>query len=364
MPRRLRWFFRIPAFAGMTVWAVAAQESGVPVTVTRAVAMPVAEELPLTGSVTHRRLSRISPLEEGLVARLYAERGDAVKEGDLLLELDDELARIDADRSAAEVKEAEAEAAEARRLRDEAEGLLEKKHIPLTVYKSRLAQVAIREAALERLRQESKRQRAVVARHSAYAPFDGVITARFVEQGEWVNTDAALFELTEIGVLRVTAPVPQHFFPRVEVGTEVVMRLDAWRGREFRGRVERKIPRGSDGARTFPVLIDLDNSEGLFAPGMSARVVFHLEAGDDSEAVLLPEDAVIRQPDGGEAVWVVEGDGRRTRARRVTVRTGRQYRDRVEIVGGEVRPGERVVVRGNERLSGGEEVSVIEEVGE
>ena len=84
-----------------------AQENrAIPVKVIRPVVAPMYEELPLTGSVTTRRLSRLSPEVAGLVAKLYVDEGYEVNQGDALLELDRDIAVIDRDRAAAQVMEA------------------------------------------------------------------------------------------------------------------------------------------------------------------------------------------------------------------------------------------------------------------
>ncbi|MGI9228768.1 MAG: efflux RND transporter periplasmic adaptor subunit [Gammaproteobacteria bacterium] len=357
----LKYSLAVFAVLGGTVLS-AAEDDAVPVTVARVMVGPAYEELPLTGSVTPRRLSRISPLAGGVVVQLHADHGDSVKQGDLLLLLDNELAAIDSERIAAEVREAEAGLREANRLRDKAAELLQKKHIPQTNYEASLAEVEMQQAVLERLQQEHTRQQSIVKRHRVFAPFDGVITEKFVELGEWVKTDTALFELTEIEVLRLTVPVPQHFFSRIHLGTPAGVRFDAYKQQEFQAQVDRKVPRGNDGSRTFPVLLDLDNGDGLFAPGMSARVIFQLATGSDDAVILLPHDAVIRRPDGSESVWIVDEQESAVTARRVVVRTGRQYRQQIEVTSGQLQIGDRVVVRGNERLLPEQTVSIIEEV--
>ena len=165
------------------------ENRAIPVKVIRPVVAPMYEELPLTGSVTTRRLSRLSPEVAGLAARLYVDEGDEVSRGDALLELDRDIAVIDRDRAAAQVAEARARLKEAMRQRDEAARLVEKKHIPPTRYEAAQAAVAMDSAALDRLKKELERQEEIVSRHTVSAPFDGVITRKMVEQGEWVKID-------------------------------------------------------------------------------------------------------------------------------------------------------------------------------
>ena len=337
------------------------EEKAIPVKIVKTIIAPVHEELPLTGSVTTRRLSRISPEVAGLVATLHVDEGDEVKQGDTLLELDKVLAGIDSAAARARVKEAQARLKEAVRQKDEAAELVAKKHIPATRHEATLAIVEMDTAVLERLKKELNRREEIVSRHVIKAPFDGVITQKMIEKGEWVSIDTPLLELAEINLLRVNVPVPQFYFNDLQLGTPVRLTFDAYPGRDFLAEVTMKVPMNNVSTRTFPVKIDLDNSERLLAPGMSARVIFQLN--DASElSLLLPQDAVVRKPDGSESIWVIQPGGGSLTARQVQVRTGRSYRENIEITAGEVQAGDRVVVRGNEILRPGQRVEIKEEL--
>ena len=337
------------------------EEKAIPVKIVKTIIAPVHEELPLTGSVTTRRLSRISPEVAGLVATLHVDEGDEVKQGDTLLELDKVLAGIDSAAARARVKEAQARLKEAVRQKDEAAELVAKKHIPATRHEATLAMVEMDTAVLERLKKELNRREEIVSRHLIKAPFDGVITQKMIEKGEWVSIDTPLLELAEINFLRVNVPVPQFYFNDLQLGTPVRLTFDAYPGRDFLAEVTMKVPMSNVSTRTFPVKIDLDNSERLLAPGMSARVIFQLN--DASElSLLLPQDAVVRKPDGSESIWVIQPGRGSLTARQVQVRTGRSYRENIEITAGEVQAGDRVVVRGNEILRPGQRVEIKEEL--
>ena len=338
------------------------ENKAIPVKIVRPVVAPVYEELPLTGSVTTRRLSRLSPEVAGLVAKLYVDEGHEVRQGHALLELDRDIAEIDRDSAAAQVEEAQARLKESMRQRNEAAQLVEKKHIPPTRYEAALAAVAVDSAALVRLKKALERQDEIVRRHTIFAPFDGVITQKLVEQGEWVRIDTPLLELTEIGWLRVDVPVPQFYFNHVQLATPVSLAFDAYPGQRFLAEVTMKVPMSNETARTFPVRIDLDNSDRLLTPGMSARVLFQLGNDTGEQALLLSQDAVVRKPDGSESIWVIKPDGEGMKARQVDVSTGRAYRENIEITAGDVAAGDRVVVRGNEILRPGQLVEIKEEL--
>lgn len=342
--------------------AGAQEQRPAPVTVVKLATAPARTTLPLAGNVTSRRLSRLSPKVAGLVAALYVDEGDEVAPGRVLLELDKAIAELDQSAAQARVKEARARLSESVRRRDEAAELVRKKHLAATSYAATLAAVEIDAAALERLEAELRRQEEILRRHQVTAPFGGVITRRMVETGEWVKIDTALFDLVEMDALWVDVPAPQFYFNDVRPGTPVQIAFDAYPGARFPAVVAMKIPMSNEAARTFPVRIDLDNRQRLVTPGMSARVVFQLDDKEAEQVLLAPQDAIVRSPDGGESIWVLRQEQDALKARPVNVRTGRAYRENIEISGGAVQAGDRAVVRGNELLRPGQPVRIQEEL--
>ncbi len=104
----------------------------------------------------------------------------------------------------------------------------------------------------------------------------------------------------------------------------------------------------------------MNNADRIIAPGMSARVRIRIKQTGD--ALLLPRDAVIKKPDGSESVWVIRDNGKGLEAKSISLQTGQAARENLAIISGEIRPGDRVVVRGNEILRPGQAVYIAEEL--
>ncbi len=340
--------------------AAHAQAVSTPVSVVKAARGSVYEEVPYTGDLESQRTSRISPKVEGFVAEVHVREGDEVKAGAKLLSLDTDLAKVALGRTEAELAEARARHREALRLREEANELLRKEHIASTAFEATKSAVEISAAAVDRLEAASRREQIILDRHTVYAPFDGLIADKLVEVGEWVETGNALFELVEIDRLRIEVAISQGHFARVDVGAPATISFDALPDRRFDGTVSVKIPMGQVSTRTFPVRISLSNEDRLIAPGMSARVRLRLDGAGDS--TLLPRDAVIRKADGTESVWVLEEQEGLLMVKSVPVQTGRAVGDNVELLDGSVAAGDRVVLRGNERLRSEQVVHITDEV--
>jgi RND family efflux transporter MFP subunit len=331
-------------------------ETAVPVRVVQPVPAETAETLRLTGSVTTQRRAGLSPRISGLVTAVHVDAGDRVEQGDVLLEMDSVLARLVLERDRAALVEARTRLAEAKRLRDEAVPLVRDKHLPPTEGHAREANVKLGAAAVARLDAEVREAEELVARHTVVAPFAGVISRKHAEAGEWVQTGTPVLDLVSIEHLRVDVQVPQERFAEIDEDVPVTVRLDGARGRTFPGRVIAKVPVHDPGARTFLVRVGIENADGRAVPGMSAQAFFAIPGHGDALAV--PRDALVRQPDGTYRIWIVEGSGDDRHASSRNVVLGRAMAETVEVVEGldAERP---VIVRGNERLREGQLVRVL-----
>jgi len=344
--------------APVPVITVQAQDMASPVTVDRVEKTRLPHNVHLTGTVTARRTSRLSAEVDGLVAELLVDEGDFVKQGDPLLRIrvrpkELELAAEKAELERARAAVTLAELKEARQGR-----LLESKVTPQDTYDIAHAELRQVHALVSRSLASVSFVQDEVNRHEIVAPFDGVIGEKHTESGSWVRPGDVVFTLEEIGVLRIEFPLPQIYFGRVNEGTPVKMRFDALPGEIITAAVTRKIPVADEAGRTFPVHVDMENPDYRIAPGMSADVTVQVAGEDQVETLSVPVDSVIMRPDGSELVWVVRLEESDPTVAPAPVKTGRAYRERVEIIKGELQPGDWVVVYGNERLRPGQKVRI------
>ena len=331
----------------------AARADGPPVVAETVGEETITEVLRVSGSVTSPRAAVLSPSVGGLVSVLEVDAGDRVEAGQVLVGLDDELARQALRRAEATETQARSALADAQRRLAEAERLVGDRSIAETEVKSRRAEVEADEAMLAAAAAGAAEQQAVVERHSVRAPFAGVVAERLTELGEWVSPGDALVRLVSTRTLRVDFRVPQDHFAALTPATPVTVFLDAAPGGEWAGRIDAIVPVNDPAARTF--LLRVTAPEAPAAPGMSARAAIRLDTG--RRAVVVSRDALTRHPDGRSTVWVVEGQGADATVSQRRVEPGLEFDGRVEIVSG-IEAGARVVVRGNEALREGQAVTV------
>ena len=201
-----------------------------------------------------------------------------------------------------------------------------------------------------------------INRATLVAPFHGYIIKKKTEVGQWLEKgDAAVFMITA-KPLKVEIHVPQFHFNRIDIGASAKVTLEAYDNGSpmvFKGKVIEKIRSGDPVSRTFPVRIKVTQTDSQLAPGMLVRV--ELKPGKKKKKILfVPKDAIVRTPKE-TSVWVVREDKDQSlKAYKVLVQTGRLEKSLIAVhfKGKTIKPGEWVVVQGNERLKPNSKVKI------
>lgn len=316
----------------------------------------IVEEVRLTGTVNALRSSRLSTAVAGLVNNVAVDTGGKVSQGDLLIGLDDEQAAFELAGARAETEEARARLEEARRRLDEARSV-GRGNIAATDVSTRETDVAAAEASVARLEAAEAHQQVVLRRHRVEAPFDGVVSDRSSELGEWVTPGDTLLTLVDTDRLRLDFQVPQEAYRRIGEGSELLIDGVGPDGDTITAEIDALVPVGETESRTF--LLRAIAPDGFAAlPGMAVEAVMRVSMGESGLTV--SRDAINRYPDGRVTVWIAEPiDGELYEVREKRVTTGIGFRDRVVITEG-LAGDEQVVVRGNESLEGGMKVRIAE----
>lgn len=310
------------------------------------------ESLRLSGSVVALQRANLSVRTDGLVAERLVDIGSRVKKGDGLLKLDATLAEIELTQASAAVRELRASRNEARRLLSETRRLRENNHVSENEVLMREAALAVSDAQLEAALGREQFAREQVARHILLAPFDGVISQRSTDAGEWVNRGDPVLELVHLDTVRVDVGVPQERFARIDAKTPVEVCSDSQAGSCLAGTVAAKVPVSDPTTRAFPVRVEVSAPQSTLLPGTSATVVFRL--GDSpEEEFLLPAGALLRHPDGSHSVFLVVDGKARRQAVTVLQQTGSKV-----IVRGELSANTTVVSRGQAVLEDGQAVNI------
>lgn len=302
----------------------------------------------LTGTVTARREARLSSRATGLVMEMRVDEGDMVTKGDVLMTLDTDLAEITLEGIRAEIARSRAQLDEAKRQEEEVRDLVKTGSFPKSEAETRKSNVLVNEANLQQLLVREREQIEMIARHQLVAPFNGVISRKLSEEGEWVPTGTPVLELVETEKPRFDLQVPQEFLTRVSGAEKVVVRLDAHPETPLGAHIATMVPVKDAVSRTFLTRLEFDDERALAAPGMSGTAEISFRPRD-GETVQIPRDAVVRYPDGKVKVWIVSKSGDEAMVQSREIRTGGSLGELTEVISG-LEGGEQIVLKGNESL--------------
>lgn len=183
------------------------------------------------------------------------------------------------------------------------------------------------------------------------AKFPGVISAKNYEDGE-LYSGQAILTLTQINVLKALVNVPESYFPLVHKGMNVDVLCDIYPGETFKGSIDIVYPTIDPASHTFQVRIRIPNGGERLRPGMYAYAKLAL---GKVEAMVLPYQSVQKLTGSNERYIYVNDNGV---ARRVFVKLGERYDDKIEIESDELNPGEEIVVTGAEKLVDGVKLKI------
>lgn len=320
-----------------------------PVRYTEAREHAVRREIRLPGSVLSRTVSLVASEIEGSVIEVRVREGDRVKEGQVLARLRTAPLDLRLRAATAERREAEARLKLAERGLERARDLFSSGALSQQQLDEAFYEVNAWQGRVEKLGADIAQIELALERSSIRTPFAGVVVSRRTEVGEWIELGDPVAEILALDDLEVQVETPERYYDSLRPGAVVGVTFEALPGLEVSGRVSAIIPRADPQARTFPIKVRLPNVDARIGAGMLAHVA--LPVGEEVRAIVVPKDAVVAQG-ASRYVYLLNGD---SNVSAVTVKTGAGVGSWV-VVEGDVRPGHKVVTRGNERLRPGQPV--------
>ena len=220
------------------------------------------------------------------------------------------------------------------------------------------ANIAVAQANLQSQKANVQRLTQLQGFERVVAPFDGVITARNVEQGDLVNDGSGngsrdLFSIAQSNVLRVQVEVPQSSALAIKDGQTAVLTVREMPGREYTATVTRSAESVDLAARTMLTEVQVDNRDGSLVPGMYGEVKFVITQSQPS--LIIPTTALVIDKNGTHVVAVTPDD----HVHFIPVQIGQDMGSQIEIAHG-LHGGESLVTNPSDLLSEGQKVSIAE----
>lgn len=321
----------------------------------------------------------------GYVQKMYVDVGDHVAQGQLLAVLEVPEMQDDLVRAAASIQRNRAELARAQDELRRAESANQMTHLAYTrlagVLKSQpglvaqqeiddaqgrdlmaAAQVAAAKSALAASQEQIKvseaeqtKLRTLMSYARVSAPFTGVVTKRFADNGSMIQAGTAshlqampIVRLSQNQLLRLVMPVPESAAGLMRKGASLDVRIPTLH-KAFRGVIARTSDKVDSATRTMETEVDVPNPTGELIPGMFAEVDLTLAASKDALAVPV---SALKERDGGRSVYVVDTSGKVAIRR---VETGIETALLSEVRKG-LEPGDMVIVSNAGQLTAGQTV--------
>jgi membrane fusion protein (multidrug efflux system) len=281
----------------------------------------------------------------GYIKAVNVDKGDALKEGAVLAEI--EVPELLADRARYQA-EAEIAALDYRRTSE-----AQKKAPDLVVAQS----VDEAKSKADVAKANLERTETLLGFTKIVAPFAGMVTRRNVDPGAFVaaatsTSSAPMFTVMDFSKVRVQAPIPEIEVPNIKTGLTVKVAVEELKESPFGGTVTRFSHALDEATKTMLAEIELPNPKGDLRPGMYANVRIIVERKPD--CLIIPVEALLVEKARNSVFTIAEN-----KAKRVTVKTGFNDGGWVEILDG-VKLDDRVILLGKQPPADGQTVTIAE----
>lgn len=329
----------IPAFAQPQ--GMKDPKGPVPVTAAAVAAKDFSDAVEALGTTRANETVVITAKLADTVKEIHFDDGQTVKKDDVLLVLD-------SDEEEANLRSAEAQAAERRSAYKRAQGLEEKQIVSRASYEEKQAQLRQAEADIQSIKSR-------IADTVIKAPFDGMLGLRSVSVGALVRPGDRITTIDDLSQMKVDFDVPATYLQQLKPGLPVTGTVEGFAEREFSGVIAMIDTQIDTVTRTAKVRAVLPNADLLLRPGLLMNISLHL---NPRQAMVVPEGALVQQKDKSFVYIVEEKDGK-SFVKKTEVQRGARRFGEAEILSG-LAEGQRVVVAGGMNIADGQEVKISE----
>lgn len=289
------------------------------------------------GSLNSDESVQIASEIAGRIIELPLKEGETVKEGDILVKLDEALVQ-------AEVADATARYEFAKTNQQRAQTLARSGNVTERARDEANTNEATSLAAVELAKTR-------LSKHVIRAPFSGTVGLRVVSPGAYIGVGTPIVNLEKIDTLKVDFKLPELYLADIKTGQTIEVTVDALPGKTFTGAIYAINPHVDVNGRSLSIRARLGNSDGVLRPGLFARIL--VKGLTQREVVSVPESAVV--PRGGENVIFAIVDGKAVESK---VKLGNRKAGAVEVLEG-LQANAMVVTAGQQRLRNGSPVEII-----
>lgn len=323
----------------------------------------IIQRVTATGTVNPVTTILVGTRVSGTITALYADYNSEVKKGQLIAQIDpipfeNELRQAEADlfNAKANLLKAQVTLQDAERTLQRKKELFRRELIARSelddaevAYDTARAQYSMALAQVKKAEASLQQAKTNLGYTKIISPVNGVVIAKNVEVGQTVAASfqtPTLFTIApDLTKMQIDTNVDEADIANIKIGMEATFTVDAYPERKFKGIVRqiRLNPTITQNVVTYDVVISVDNSHLLLKPGMTANVTFVTQEKDN--VIKIPAAALrFKMPNAApskqQGVWIL----RNGKPLRVNVKTGISDGEWIEVVEGDIKVGEDVII--------------------
>ncbi len=324
------------------------EENLIPVRVAQVERSVFREIVSVSGDVLPWAEVTVYPEASGRVESLPVREGQYVSRGELIAQIDQEKSTLTVSQIESQLASSKISLDKLRKDYERSKRLFEQKVIAEKSMDDAKTALDIAARNVESLESQLSLANVRLKDARVAAPIKGVITKKYIDQGQIAN--GPIVTIADIEKVKVTVPVGEKEITRIRKGQRAEIHVDAYHGKIFAGVVHNVFPGVDMQTRTAQVEIAVDNSARNLKPGMFARADIIISSREN--AFVIPIDSIIEK-EGGSYVFVAEND--KARIRQIT--TGMEKDERIEVLSG-LEEGTSLIIEGQRSLQEGSKIFV------
>lgn len=312
--------------------------AAIPVKVAKLEMQNIARTIDYTADLVANEVVFYAPATPGRIEKIHVEVGDRITKGQLLVNMD----KTQLNQAEVQLKNLETEY-------NRAEMLNKTASISKQQYDAAVTAYEVAKSNVDFLKENTR----------MLAPFNGVVTGKFYENGEMYSTTpvggagkAAVISIEQINPLKAFVNITERYFPSMKAGTKIELKSNIYPDRIFPGTVSIVYPTIDPTSRTFTVEVQIPNADLTLRPGMFCTINFLL---GESSTMVVPSIAVLKLQGSNNRYVFLNDNGK---AKRVDVVLGKRFEDQVEIITNQIKPGDELIVVGQARLVDGRPITI------
>ena len=183
------------------------------------------------------------------------------------------------------------------------------------------------------------------------APFEGVIAAKTYEDGELYGGQPIVV-LTQVKKLKALIAVPETYYPLIKEGMQLTVKSDIYPEETFPATIEVVYPTIDAASHTFQCKVVIPNASERLRPGMYVTTTLGL---GKENTIVVPYQSVEKLIGSNERFVFINENGY---AKRVSVKLGQRFDENIEIIAPEIMPGVEYIYKGQSKLVDGVKIEV------